>query len=435
MKSIPSLVSVTVLLVLWTANGLADQSGDFGFSTNISDPNSVTITNYTGSSSSLTIPSIIDGKRVTRLGNELFANNWDLRNVTIQDGVSSIGASAFYTCRYMTNVVMTSSVTNIERSAFSSCYDLKSVTLSTGIKIINDETFYRCSRLVDITLPDGIVSLGMNAFMSCDSLEKITIPNGVVSVGVQAFWGCEKLKSIDLPDSVTTLGGGAFRYCDALSTVTISGDIGKIGADTFYDCARLTNVIIAGEVTAIGGSAFGSCSSLVDITLPPSLITIGNYAFSRCTSLINFSCPIHVTNIGIEAFGGNANLKAVYFRGTPPSNVNPFEGTSSHYPDSPDIVVYYIPDQAGWGESFGARPTAIWHPSIEMDAKRSNDEGALFGFNICWSYGHDIMVETKESLFMNWSPLETVSLTNDVVFYSVPDLDDHEVHFYRVSMP
>ena len=330
MKSIPNLVSVTVLFVLWAANGLAEQSGDFAFSINISDPNTVTITNYTGSSASLTVPSIIDGKRVTRLGNGLFARNNDLRDVTIQDGVSSIGAGAFTYCRYMTNVVMTSSITNIEQSAFRWCYDLKSITLSTGIKTINQETFDRCKDLTDITIPDGVVSLGANAFMSCTSLEEITIPNGVVSVDMQAFWGCKKLKSIDLPDSVTTLGIGTFRYCDALSTVTISGDIGQIGRYTFGYCDALTNVTINGDVTSIAEYAFSGCYSLVDIVLPDSLLSIGNYAFDDCSSLTHIAIPSGVTSIGSRPFNDCISLTHIAIpSGVTSIGSRPFDGCLS----------------------------------------------------------------------------------------------------------
>ena len=51
-------------------------------------------------------------------------------DVTIPDGVTSIGGSAFLGCSSLTSITIPDSVTSIESYAFSSCSNLTSITLS-----------------------------------------------------------------------------------------------------------------------------------------------------------------------------------------------------------------------------------------------------------------------------------------------------------------
>ncbi|MBQ4143796.1 MAG: leucine-rich repeat protein, partial [Thermoguttaceae bacterium] len=64
----------------------------------------IEITKYTGSASSVTIPSSIDGLPVTSIGNEAFWCCKSLTSVTIPDSVTSIGNEAFWCCKSLTSV-------------------------------------------------------------------------------------------------------------------------------------------------------------------------------------------------------------------------------------------------------------------------------------------------------------------------------------------
>ncbi|HNX04498.1 MAG TPA: leucine-rich repeat protein, partial [Opitutales bacterium] len=74
--------------------------GDFTYTVSGTD---VTITGYTGSDASVTIPATIDGNPVTAIGASAFYNCDSLTGISIPASVTAIGASAFRDCSGLTN--------------------------------------------------------------------------------------------------------------------------------------------------------------------------------------------------------------------------------------------------------------------------------------------------------------------------------------------
>ncbi len=136
-----------------------------------------------------------------------------VKSVVIEDGVTSIGNSAFEECRNLTSVVIPKNVKSIGNSAFSNCYALASVTL-----------------------PDGLESIGNSAFYNCRSLSSVVIPKNVKSIGDLAFYNCwQNLSSITLPESLTSIGNSAFAKCDRLCSMYICGDSLLFVDDNVFD--------------------------------------------------------------------------------------------------------------------------------------------------------------------------------------------------------
>ena len=156
--------------------------------------NSISIQGYIGLDNNVVIPTVIDGKNVT-----------------------TIGDRAFHSCPSLTNIVIPKGVTTIGDSAFSWCHSLKS-----------------------IELPDSLTAIGGNAFYCCTSLTGIVIPEGVTTIGYSAFSGCTSLTSIELPDSLTTIGDYAFSDCESLTSIVIHEGVTTIGDEAFYGCYWLT---------------------------------------------------------------------------------------------------------------------------------------------------------------------------------------------------
>ena len=189
-------------------------------------------------------------------------NNSNVKKVVIEDGVTSIG-----------------------NSAFDSCWDLTSITIPDSVTSIGDYAFSYCSSLTSITIPDSVTSIGESAFYGCSSLTSITIPDSVTSIGSSAFYYCTSLTSITIPDSVTCIGSYAFNNCSSLTSITIPSSVTSIGSAAFYKCSSLTNITIPDNVTSIGYNVFESCSSLTSITIPKSVTSIESGVFHNCNNL------------------------------------------------------------------------------------------------------------------------------------------------------
>ena len=153
---------------------------------------------------------------------KLYVNNETLTEITIPDGVTSIGSGLFYNCPDLQSVVIPDSVTSIGR-----------------------EAFYGCNALTSVTIGDGVTTIDKDAFNRCRNLTSIKMGKGVTKIEEKAFYWCWNLKSVEIPDTVTFLGKQAFEGC-SLTSVAIGNGITSIGERVFYDCDNLTSVYYGG---------------------------------------------------------------------------------------------------------------------------------------------------------------------------------------------
>lgn len=90
------------------------------------------------------------------------------------------------------------------------------ITIPDGVKTIGNEAFSECDLLDSVVIPLGLTSIGDFAFSDCTSLTNITIPESVKRIGHEAFSECNSLTSIIIPKSVKKMGEGVFSGCDKL---------------------------------------------------------------------------------------------------------------------------------------------------------------------------------------------------------------------------
>ena len=188
--------------------------------------------------------------------------------------------------------------------------DILSVSLPEGLTSIGSSAFSSCSSLTSITLPNSVTSIGYEAFYGCSSLTSINIPNSVTSIGERAFYNCSSLTYITLPNSVTSIGDNAFYRCSSLTSITLPNSVTSIGYRAFYGCSSLTSVSLGNSVTRIGGYAFSGCS-LTSITIPNSVTSIGNSAFSSCAQ-VTVKCTTPPT-IESSTFKSDATISVPCF--------------------------------------------------------------------------------------------------------------------------
>ena len=185
--------------------------------------------------------------------------------VTIPDGVTSIGDETFAHCSSLTGVTIPNSVTNIGDSAFLDCWGLQHVIIPGNVRNIGDRAFCWCCFLTDVTISEGVTSIGEMAFYWCCNLERVTLPTSLTCVGREAFYWCGRLTSVTIPDSLTRVADGMFTSCERLERVAISDHVTSIGNTAFSGCVALTDVTIPKGVTNIGSRAFVYCSGLSKI--------------------------------------------------------------------------------------------------------------------------------------------------------------------------
>ena len=119
-----------------------------------------------------------------------FSYNPDIKQVIINNGVTSIGHLVFEHCSSLTNVTIPDSVTGIGYGTFSCCSELKSITIPESVRSIGVNAFYSCHGLQSVQFESGDVNISKTAFLCCgnpDTRTVITIPAGKTAVNEEAF--------------------------------------------------------------------------------------------------------------------------------------------------------------------------------------------------------------------------------------------------------
>ncbi len=337
-------------------------------------------------SGDLAIPSTLGDYTVTGLGVHSFRLCGKLKTVSIPASVTSIYTWAFDGCsglesftvasgnaqyRAVNGLLLTKDgkklvhgvtgeggvvtipegVTNIGNSAFDSLAGLTSVTIPTSVTTIQDYAFYKCTGLRRVTIPDSVTSIGSYVFQACSVLSYASLPGAFrENTPVGLFTGCPPDLVISyrgFNPELTISANGSLEdvVLNGATRVTLPSVVTSIGDNAFSDLTALAHVIIPASVTSISAWAFDGCSGLKlftvasdnpsfkasggflltkdgkklvqgvtgedgTATIPAGVEVVGNSAFYGLDNLTAVTIPETVADIEKYAFGGCGRLKS-----------------------------------------------------------------------------------------------------------------------------
>ena len=130
---------------------------------------------------SLTLPSSLQS-----IGDRAFRGCSSLTSLTLPSSLQSIGGGAFTGCTSLRSVICNQFYRVIGQMLLSSdgtqviAYwgENSEVTIPEGVQSIGDSAFSLCSSLSSLTLPSSLQSIGEEAFDYCNSLSTLYIPTG-----------------------------------------------------------------------------------------------------------------------------------------------------------------------------------------------------------------------------------------------------------------
>lgn len=243
-------------------------------------PKTVTITKYTGTESTVILPSTINSWPVTKIGEDALKDNTTITSVTIPANVTEIGSNAFAGCTNLTSVNYAGDWSNltiqsgnpaVQDAANAPLFDFEPTPDNTAVIVTN---YKYNGAAADVTIPSRykgkpVTTIGHAAFFN-SAVTSVTIPDSVTSISDEAFINCPKLTNISIPNSVTYIGFSAFSSCTSLKSITLPSSLSFISGALFLGCSQLTTIHIPVSVTSIGNNAFADCPSLMTVTYPGS---------------------------------------------------------------------------------------------------------------------------------------------------------------------
>lgn len=159
------------------------------------------------------------------------------------------------------------------------CLEITNVTISDGVTSIGSYAFCYCS-VKSITLPFGLKHIGSSAFFNCPNIQQINIPDSVEYIDPYAFSCCKGLHTVQLPASLTLISEELFAECDNLRNLSIPGTVTEIGANAFSKCTAFSLTELPSGIKSIGAAAFENCGRIEELVLPETLEHIGEAAFT-----------------------------------------------------------------------------------------------------------------------------------------------------------
>ncbi len=277
--------------------------------------------------------------------------------------VTDIYPYAFYGCKNLTRVDISSNLTEIPAYSFSNCNGLKDLNISYSVNSIDTKAFENCISITDLTIPISVTFIHDTAFDGCSGLNIVAPEKSyayrwfethkkdltaiiddednsdkknedsegkteeerhieidgqigeTVIVGRQAVFFIDNtnltvkgsdisnVSRTDITDIINDMEGALQKETNgkglSLPKFAVIGD--KIANKAFYGSKNLASYEISDDIRSIGDFSFAR-SNLKTITIPDGVTHIGYGAFYHCDDLVQVLVPLSVTDIEPAAF-------------------------------------------------------------------------------------------------------------------------------------
>lgn len=204
----------------------------------------------------------------------------------------SIPNNAFYGCNSLTNVTIPNGVTSIGLNAFRFCNELTSVTIPNSVKNIRDRAFYGCSGLTELQMPKGLTTIGKNVFHDCANLTLIVSQNSAAYDYANAnglpyiLSGEFETADFILPNNIQEIENAAFEGI-AATVIFIPDTCKRIRTHAFLNSKLVQIRIPAG--CSIEDDAFEGCVDLLVFGMKGSPAENYCNSHTNCTFVVEAS--------------------------------------------------------------------------------------------------------------------------------------------------
>lgn len=261
----------------------------------------------------------LSGTTLTSLPARALSGMTSLQNLTLPEGLETIGAGAFLGCANLHLLDFPESLKSIGALAFARC-GIRALEFPAGLVELGTDALAQTPNLRSIKVAEGNA-----AFMAADSVlytadgatllkvaERIkgglTIPATVKHIAPYAAMNCSRLTgALVLPEGLLTVGAHAFENCPGFTgELALPATVTSIGRSAFFGCTGLEGKLtLPAAVSTVAPGAFGYISEVETVELPASTTVIRQSAFECCTGVTTLKSDAAVPpTVGAYALRG-----------------------------------------------------------------------------------------------------------------------------------
>ena len=339
------------------------------------DAPQVSIVDWTGSDSQLTLPELVYDSgveyAVTAVGDGSFAGSTALQRLEVSSTIERIGAGAFQNCtsltyvsfkRYTTGFNYDSALTTIGENAFRGC-----TALTQRVDLPKNIAFVGAGAFLDTALTEASFETTQPPEVADDAFSKdvsqylqngLYYHTGATTAGEQfqdgdfIFEAVEDLgvavvdvldttsETIVIPETATFVNENGVSYTYPVTwlgaeSFNVSGDGRLVTPMRILDGTRAATLVIPDTVTTVAQWAFLEAPCLEALVLPEGVTQIRKQAFWNSRSLESAVLPASLTMVGDGAFEDCTGLETVTVYAAQP----PALGAGEVFPSQAAILV------------------------------------------------------------------------------------------------
>ena len=258
-----------------------------------------------------------------------------IKNLVIEEGITSVGYAAFENCFYAETIKLPESVTSIGASAVQFCEQVREIKLPSNLEYIDMAAFGQCKALESVDIPAAVKDIMPTAFEGCVGLHSISVaPENKNYISVDNVLFTKDMSTLlcyaskragseyTVPESVRSIRWSAFDYCSELETLNLGANVEKLDRGIFRGSEKLAGINVSAD-----NSSFKSTDGVVfskdgktlvaypvgkgdEYTIPAGVEQLGEGAFVTA-KIKKFAVTEGVKKIGLGCFENCSELTEV----------------------------------------------------------------------------------------------------------------------------
>ncbi|MDE6584507.1 MAG: leucine-rich repeat domain-containing protein, partial [Anaeroplasmataceae bacterium] len=246
-----------------------------------------------------------------------FAYCSSIETAQILPSVTTVGASAFDTCRVFKNLIFEDDLTTT------------GIQLTNNITVVGSRAFYLCESVDELFIDEQVSILGSYCFYGMNFTE-YEVPKTITRIDEGVFGGWSNLVDFTIP----YVGQAKTRDEDGIGGVfgwmfgREQGERGIAGTGQYYDHSngneysdgknsatfyipRTLRTLTITDAVALGGFALYDVNFITELNLPDTLTRINRHSIAYCRGLTSLVIPDSVTFVNEHALRGCSGLQEI----------------------------------------------------------------------------------------------------------------------------